>query len=371
VMRLVMKSDKSERELLESLPEEAAAMSLIENMLADMLGSRPVLSAGQGALRVMSFPINAKVFVNERFLGYTPLHLRSISGTRLEARLSYDGLPDLKQNLVFPDNCAESISFDLEKKRGEVLIDSEPAGATVFLDGKEAGTAPVVLRDIIAGEHRLKFHLPPFEDTEVVVEVLPDDLVRVKHMFQAEAGHLEIVPTSTKNVEIYLDGGKVAEGMYKADLPAGVYEIAVVRPGYVTHTRKLRIQPGERLKLEPELEPGLSLKPGEKSEKKPDYRPGIFTGVASVLALGFGIFLELEAQDHYANASRYVEVSSNYKNERDEGFRTRVGGGVLMGLGAAGTLASIALFVWAPEKDVVVAPATDGESVSLLTRFRF
>ena len=93
--------------------------------------------------------------------------------------------------------------------------------------------------------------------------------------------------------------------------------------------------------------------------------------MASVLALSFGIFLELEAQDHYANASRYVEVSSNYKNERDEGFRTRIGGGVLMGLGAAGTLAGIALFVWPPEKDVVVAPATDGESVSLLTRFRF
>lgn len=371
VMRLIMKSAESQREFSESLPEEAAAASLIENMLADILGYKQVIAAGQGALRLATFPINSQVFVGERLFGYTPMHLRSIAGTRLEVRFVHEGLPELKQTLIFPDACAESLAFDLEKKRGEVLIDSEPVGAAVLLDGKEVGVAPMVLRDVAAGEHRLKFHLPPFEDTEVVVEVPPEDLVRVKHMFQAEVGHLEVIPTSTKNVEIYLDGGKVAEGIYKADLPAGVYEIAVVRPGYVTHTRKLRIQPGEHLKIDPELESGLSLKPGEESEKRPDYRPGIFTGVASVLALGFGIFLELEAQDHYANATNYVEVSSNYKNEREEGYRTRVGGGVLMGLGAAGTLASIALFVWAPEKDVVVAPTTDGESVSLVTRFRF
>lgn|GEM_PF-2588798 len=189
---------------------------------------------------------------------------------------------------------------------------------------------------------------------------------------------------------VYVKGIKIGETDETIALDPGSYDIEVKYEDKkpvkkhikISSKKEMRIRAefswalgrprtGEHLKIDPELEPGLPLKPDEKSEKRPDYLPGIFTGVASVLALGFGIFLELEAQDHYDNATNYVEVSSSYKKERDEGYRTRVGGGVLMGLGAAGTLASIALFIWVPEKDVVVAPATDGENVSLLTKFHF
>ncbi len=45
---------------------------------------------------------------------------------------------------------------------GEVYVDTEPTGAIVYLDNDEKGVAPLVLADVIRGDHELSVFMPGF-----------------------------------------------------------------------------------------------------------------------------------------------------------------------------------------------------------------
>ncbi|HLL60267.1 MAG TPA: SH3 domain-containing protein, partial [Candidatus Nitrosocosmicus sp.] len=45
---------------------------------------------------------------------------------------------------------------------GEIEVQTEPAGAIVYLDNDEKGIAPLILQDVIKGEHELSVYSPSF-----------------------------------------------------------------------------------------------------------------------------------------------------------------------------------------------------------------
>ena len=45
---------------------------------------------------------------------------------------------------------------------GEIYVETEPAGAIVYLNNEEKGIAPLVLADVIKGEHEISVFMPGF-----------------------------------------------------------------------------------------------------------------------------------------------------------------------------------------------------------------
>jgi hypothetical protein len=64
---------------------------------------------------------------------------------------------------------------------GSIYLDSRPAGARVFLDGKDAGKTPATLPDVKSGAHRLRFELSGYKalDTSVTVRAGQQERVTV------------------------------------------------------------------------------------------------------------------------------------------------------------------------------------------------
>lgn len=56
----------------------------------------------------------------------------------------------------------EKISGKYEKRTGEVVVDSEPIGTLVSLDGDEKGIAPLTMTEVPEGSHELSQYLPGF-----------------------------------------------------------------------------------------------------------------------------------------------------------------------------------------------------------------
>jgi hypothetical protein len=52
---------------------------------------------------------------------------------------------------------AEPAAPPAPRPGAEVMLDSSPAGATIIVDGKNRGTAPVTLRDLTVGTHTVVF----------------------------------------------------------------------------------------------------------------------------------------------------------------------------------------------------------------------
>ena len=57
-------------------------------------------------------------------------------------------------------------AFGQELVQTRVTITSQPAGASVIIDGMDKGTTPITLFDIKPGRHHLKYRLPGYEERD-------------------------------------------------------------------------------------------------------------------------------------------------------------------------------------------------------------
>jgi hypothetical protein len=123
-----------------------------------LLGGRGTGTA-PGNVRLDSKPEGAQVKIDGESKGVTPLSTSLSSGPHV-LELSTGGEPRVIPITV---NAGETLGQYVElsgaPSLGRLSISSQPAGATVLLDGQPRGTAPAELSDVSAGDHELVLEL--------------------------------------------------------------------------------------------------------------------------------------------------------------------------------------------------------------------
>jgi hypothetical protein len=165
-----------------------------EGLKPDAAGGSKTDAAGQarttatddvGRLVVKSTPAGARVFVDGRDQGRTPTTVRDLSRGVHRVRLVREGYATEERRIVItPARPSESMTVALARLRaaeaparraaepparpaaptlprggsffGSLSVESRPAGAKVFIDGKLSGTTPLVLPQVGAGEHAVR-----------------------------------------------------------------------------------------------------------------------------------------------------------------------------------------------------------------------
>jgi len=136
--------------------------------------SQPAVT--EGRLLVRSRPAGARVSVDGKDYGATPATVRDLARGAHRVRIVHDGYGTEERRIVItPSRLAQSVSVTLTRARaaatsrtaptagtsasrfaGALAVDSRPAGARVFLDGKLAGTTPMTLPSVSAGSHAIR-----------------------------------------------------------------------------------------------------------------------------------------------------------------------------------------------------------------------
>ena len=123
--------------------------------------ARPPAPPARGQLVVRSTPAGARVEVNGRVRGQTPLTLRDLPLGALAIRVIRDGYETERRRVTLTASRA-SQSLDVPLGRattpapaakassefvGSVRFETRPAGARVYLDGRQVGTTPTEVRE--------------------------------------------------------------------------------------------------------------------------------------------------------------------------------------------------------------------------------
>ena len=128
-----------------------------------------------GQLLIRSMPPGARVFVDDRDVGRTPAAVRDVAVGAHRVRVTQEGYTTEERRVMItrrmPTQAMELVLKRPAQARarpaatvpqtaagvaGVLVVDSRPAGASVFLDGKLVGTTPMSMPAVSAGAHTIR-----------------------------------------------------------------------------------------------------------------------------------------------------------------------------------------------------------------------
>jgi hypothetical protein len=171
-------------EVLEDYPEALARYEDFARLASPELRGRvpkldELIASLRGRVTKLSVTCNvpgARVLFREKTVGQTvgggeALVVPSASGKGV-LEVEADGYIPFQRTLDLPGGGAIGVDVELVPKAvaGLLVVGSEPGGGTVFVDGRELGTAPVEA-SVGAGNHKVAVRLPGYAETSTSVVV--------------------------------------------------------------------------------------------------------------------------------------------------------------------------------------------------------
>jgi serine/threonine protein kinase len=153
-------------------------------------------AAANGVLLVRSTPSGAAVRVNGRPRGVTPLRLRNLAPGGYTVRVSRRGYAsDEREVVLSAEQPSSTVTFSLSRAQpasrtsfyGSLSVDSLPAGASVFLDGRLIGTTPMVASRVAAGSHVVRVDRIGFRSWTSPIQVVSGQRLRVTASLERES----------------------------------------------------------------------------------------------------------------------------------------------------------------------------------------
>lgn len=181
-----------------------------------------------GKIKINSSP-TASIFINNMIIGKTPYEdkykvgeylLKLIPEGSATETASWNGKINVYKNALTYVNLELGSSdiftngeiFTIEKMKespknpnyGEVYVETEPQGAIVTLDSDEKGVAPLILQDVIRGDHELSVFMPGFFRRTQKIKVDPGYRVNASFKLaldQSQKQLADIEKESTKSAK--------------------------------------------------------------------------------------------------------------------------------------------------------------------------
>jgi hypothetical protein len=212
-----------------------------------------VLEELRGNLRVTTSPEGARIIIDGEDSGsVTPHTLNRLSVNRrydIGLRLSGYSARSFQGVSVYDDSTVV-LHHSFSKLTHPLTVESEPAGAAVYLDGRMIATAPTSLASVSQGEHDLELRLEGFHTERSRISIpAPNNRIRVT-LNPLPPGTL--VFQITPYAEIWINGELIEESAVylPVELAPGTYRIELRHPSYETVERTVEVKSSQTLPFE-------------------------------------------------------------------------------------------------------------------------
>ncbi|HVE40432.1 MAG TPA: bifunctional serine/threonine-protein kinase/formylglycine-generating enzyme family protein [Planctomycetota bacterium] len=188
----------------------------------------PAANPGKVTVHLTSAPSGASVYVNDEERGMTPLDLDVLPG-KYELRLTKK-YHEARAVTLMVDSPA-SREYELAKVHARVAFESEPQGATVYVDGAKIGVTPVAVEAVEGGPHRARFVLDGHFDQSASFEIVSREAMDrpIKATLQKIPPSRLVVETEIPGSEAYLDGRPIGRlPLASRSVESGTHKLRVL-----------------------------------------------------------------------------------------------------------------------------------------------
>jgi len=212
------------------------------------------LDAAFGSLTIISTPEGAVVSLNEQVKGRTPLTIDELASGEYEIAITKDLYHTHTERFIITDGSNNTRDITLLPAFGLLTIDTEPIGATVYLDGQIKGQTPSSLNELPSGTYTLRIEKDLYQPVESTILIEDGKTNKQDYILEPRFGTLNITgtPVSAQVIINGNDAGALPLGDYKVS--AGLVEITVKENRFHDKTLSRQVNIGDIHNLDIQLE---------------------------------------------------------------------------------------------------------------------
>ena len=213
-----------------------------------------------GRIELASQPEGAQIFFHGKELGVTPKVFPQAKPGHYRFRLEKPGCVPAWCEFDLAPGATVTRNAALTADGAAVLLTSVPAGAEVVMEGRSAGTTPLLLAGQAPGHYEAQFRAPGCEERQVTWDVADSHPMEVAAQLESRVGSLEVT-TDPAGARVSLNGRELGVTPFAAPLDAGEYRLEIVRDGCRKVEETIYVQGGQTLKRDFRLltEPGVVI----------------------------------------------------------------------------------------------------------------
>lgn len=228
------------------------ALPLLAALL--LAGCELKMQKSKGSISIKSIPDRALVQVNGGAQGETPCVVAGLVAGDYLIELAKPGHDPVYKSISLLDGQELDLEMTLKPSTGLLLVDSNPQGADVVIDGVSKGNTPLLLTELPLGSYKIEFrsinHLPRTMTAELV------DRTPVRLFSELVSNTAQLVVTSVPDdAEVRIDGILVGNTPVTIEeIQAGEAEVKVSKRGYTPYQKRMVFEATKPYKLDTTLE---------------------------------------------------------------------------------------------------------------------
>lgn len=200
-----------------------------------------------GRLKINTIPEGATILIDgKKMEEKTPALIENLKvGEKYIVQLQKDDYACYTDTVKIDNHEIKNLLMELKYKYNRLVINSEPEGATILIDGLEIKEkTPITIEKIELGTHKVTLKKEGYETQTKDVTVKKEGINSEFFTMKEKLITLKII--TDRDAKIYIDGAYIGYSPITKELPKGVYEIKAVYHDRYQNKDKERIK---KLKL--------------------------------------------------------------------------------------------------------------------------
>ncbi|MDA0991875.1 MAG: PEGA domain-containing protein, partial [Verrucomicrobia bacterium] len=195
-----------------------------------------------GLVLIDSEPHEIAVQIDQAERGQTPLLLADLPLGRYRLRLSRPGYIAKEHDLVIKDRTPIKLMITMQSNTAELTVTSDPAGASVTLNGIDQGTTPTTIPRVNPGANALRVTLDGFAPFDHTLKLEPGQKETLAATLMPLPARLQVVSIPSE-ARVYINNQfRGTSPVTLDDLAPGEYRVRVEQDGYDVAARTLTIE---------------------------------------------------------------------------------------------------------------------------------
>ncbi len=231
----------------------------LRNLIKTLAGNieKKYLRQWMGAITVASQPVEAEVFLNGDLMGKadpkTILRMNDLLEGQYRLELVAAGYQSWIDTVTVVPKSQITINASLRALPGNLVVNSQPVDAQVFLDGKAVGKTPLEIKNVDEGEHRLRMELQNFYPSEEKVFVNRGQSTQSNAQLRIKMGYLDVT-TLPAGSSVALNGRFFGKTPLKIDkVEPGKVAVEISCDGYRTFQETYSVKPSDTINIREDL----------------------------------------------------------------------------------------------------------------------